>query len=202
MLTTGIAYGVSLLIIVAAVATARAAISRGERWPPWNPFRHPPAPRLSMGLTAALTALICLAALPPLVREYENPKDFLTFGQATRPGGLMGFLKALPGPAVILAGEALSPKLPALTGHYVVATAYSHDPVPDWPARQALVRAALSEEGAWEEIAPGLRGYGVGYVVAESGEVPVKALRRLDAHPEMMNRCYEGEGCIVWRVGS
>ena len=196
MATAGFAWGAGLLIAAAVILTARAAASRG--WPRGNPFRHPPAPGLSMGLSVALTALVCAVALPPLVRDYTDPQRHLTFGQAVRPGGAMGFLKALPGPAVILADASLSPKIPALTGHYVVATAYSHDPVPDWAERQALTRAVLSAEGPWEEAVAGLRRYGVSYVLAVAGNLPEGP--RLDAHPEILRRCYEGEGVIIWRL--
>jgi hypothetical protein len=153
-----------------------------------------------MGLSVALAALVCAVALPPLVRDYTDPQRYLTFGQAVRPGGAMGFLKALPGPAVILADASVSPKIPALTGHYVVSTAYSHDPVPDWAERQALTRAVLSAEGPWEEAAAGLRRYGVGYVLAAAGNTSEQATPRLDAHPETLRRCYEGEGLIIWRL--
>jgi hypothetical protein len=112
----------------------------------------------------------------------------------------MGFLKGLPGPAVILADEAVSPKIPALTGHYVVATAYSHDPIPDWTERQAAIKALLSAEGPWAEAVAALRRYGVGYVMAETGRVAEETVRRLDAHSEELRRCYEGEGFVVWRV--
>jgi hypothetical protein len=101
---------------------------------------------------------------------------------------------------VVLADASLSPKVPALTGHYVVATAYSHDPIPDWAERQALARAVLSAEGSQEEIAAGLRRYGVGYIVATPGRDPAQALSRLDAHPERFRRCYEGEGLVIWRL--
>ncbi|GEM_PF-5683699 len=198
MATAGLAWGAGLLIAAAVVMTTRAAASRGERWPRWNPFRHPPAPGLSMGLSVALAALVCAVALPPLVRDYTDPQRHLTFGQAVRPGGAMGFLKALPGPAVILADASVSPKIPALTGHYVVATAYSHDPVPDWAERQALTRAVLSAEGPWEEAVAGLRRYGVSHVLAVAGNLPERP--RLDAHPEVLRRCYEGEGVIIWRL--
>lgn len=197
--TAGFAWGAGLLIAAAVLLTARAAAGRGERWPRWNPFRHPPAPGLSTGLSVALTALVCAVALPPLVRDYTDPQRHLTFGQAVRPGGAMGFLKALPGPAVVLADASVSPKIPALTGHYVVSTPYSHDPVPDWAERQALTRAVLSAEGPWEEVAAGLRRCGVGYVLASEGHISEQATLRLDAHPEMFRRCYEGEGIIIWR---
>lgn len=196
--TAGIAGGIALLMVIAVVATAWSALNRGERWPRWNPFPHPPIPGLAMGLSVALAALACAIFLPPLVRDYTDPQHYLTFGQAVRPGGAMGFLKASPGPAVVLADAALSPKIPALTGHYVVATAYSHDPVSDWAERQALTRAVLSAEGPWEEAVAGLRRYGVGYVVATRD--PEQAVSRLDAHPEMFRRCYEGEGLIIWKV--
>jgi hypothetical protein len=194
--TAGLAWGAGLLIAAAVLLTARAAASRGERWPRWNPFRHPPAP----GLSVALAALVCAVALPPLVRDYTDPQRHLTFGQAVRPGGAMGFLKALPGPAVILADASVSPKIPALTGHYVVAAPYSHDPVPDWAERQALTRAVLSAEGPWEEAAAGLRRSGVSYILASAGHISEQAALRLDARPERFRRCYEGEGIIIWRL--
>lgn len=200
MVTAGFAWGAGLLIAAAVLMVVGAAVSRGERWPRWNPFRHPPAPGLAMGLSVALTALACAVALPPLVRDYTDPQDYLTFGQAVRPGGATGFLKASPGPAVVLADASISPKIPALTGHYAVATAYSHDPIPDWAERQALVRAVLSAEGPWEETIAGLRRYGVSYIVAGPGKGPEQAALRLDAHPEMFRRCYEGEGLIIWAV--
>jgi hypothetical protein len=111
----------------------------------------------------------------------------------------MGFLKAAPGPSVVLADESLSSRIPALTGHYVVATSYSHDPVADWEARRSLVRAALSRGHDWAEVRAGLDRYGVDYVVATPGPETEEPIRRLDGHPERFRRCYEGEGVVIWR---
>ena len=195
-----IAWAAGLLMAVDVAIVALAALRPGSRWHGWDPFALPQAPALSKGLTVALTILVFAAALPPSIKYYGNPDHYLTFQQAASPQGLMGFLKAQGGSEVVLADPGISPKIPGLTGHYIVATDYSHDPIPDWDRRQAAVRAVLSGEGPWEAARAALSLYGVRFVVAEKARTEGAALRLLDGHPEALERCFEAEGFIVWRV--
>ena len=200
MATSVIGWGSGLLVASGVALVAFAAARREQSWPPWNPIRLPPAPRLAMGLTVALTALAFTIVLPPMVRNYRNPKHHLHFQQGSSPGGVFGFLKSLPGPAVILADDTTSSKIPALTGHYIVATAYSHDPIRDWTARKKTRDGFLSGDGDWDQAISRLRSFDVGYVLAEESKITTRAMRRLDGNPMDLIRCYREGGYIVWKV--